>query len=188
MRPAQTEVKWTRHGAIFHQVCGGTGGYAYEFDVEIKILDNTLALVCRLTNTGIKPLSTEQYVHNFFQFGDQTIGPGYEVEFPYDFEVTIPKPVIERQGNTLVFNGPVTEAMKAATAVVIPRNAGTLPDFTMVRHAPSGMSLRTSVSRPTSSTTVHAAPRYICPEQFVRVRLQPKEIEEWTRTYTFEIR
>jgi hypothetical protein len=35
-------------------------------------------------------------------------------------------------------------------------------------------------------TTVHMAPLYVCPEQFVRLELQPGETVEWTRNYVFE--
>ena len=187
MERAQTNVKWERDRALFRQTCKGVNGYAYALDAEVSVADNVIAITYKLTNTGARAFATEQYVHNFFHFDGRATGPDYEVEFPGEFDVTIPKPVIEKHGRTLRFIGGITPEMIAADAMVAAKDESRKFDSVVVRNAKAGMEIHASVSIPAQRVVVHAGPEYVCPEQFVKISLNPGESRQWVRTYEFQI-
>jgi hypothetical protein len=186
IQPAVTTVKWERDRARFHQTCEGVAGYAYRLEADVRVVANEVRVTCRLANTGAKPFSTEQYAHNFFAFDEQRITPGYAVEFPYDFSAVIPKPVIKKTGRILTLTSEITPKIKAAQAHVTPLQPLDGKDSVIFRHPDDSLRITATVSRPAIVTTVHMAPLYVCPEQFVRLELQPGETVEWTRNYVFE--
>lgn len=186
--PARTDVEWGTDEAVFHQTCRSENGYAYVLRARVKVQGNGIRVQCRLANTGTKAFSTEQYAHNFFRLDPQApIGPGYVIEFPYDFETKIPKPVFEQRGRVLALTGEVTVKMKGAVAFVTSLDPGRKSDSALVRHEASGLQIRASVSLPTDRITIFANSLFISPEQFVRLSLKPGESVEWERSYTLEI-
>lgn len=187
LQPATTTVEWNADRARFLQICPGVAGYAYRLDAEVRVVANEVRVTCRLANTGAKPFSTEHYAHNFFAFDNHGVGPGHTVEFPGDFTAHIPKPVIVQNGRVLEIIGEITTKIKAAEAFVTPLPPVGSEASARVRHAASGLGIRATVSRPTSRMTVHANPRYLCPEQFIRIDLKPGETADWERVYVFEL-
>ena len=187
MERAQTDVKWETARALFRQTCKGVNGYAYALDAEVSVAGNGVTVTCKLTNTGTRAFATEQYAHNFFHFDGLATSPDYEVEFPGEFDVAIPKPVIEKHGRTLRFIGEITPKMKAADAFVAAKDESRKSDSVVVRNAKAGMEIHASVSMPAERVVVHASPGYVCPEQFVKISLNPGETRQWVRTYEFNI-
>lgn len=183
---AATEVEWRPDGATFRQTCDGVNGYAYQLEADLQLSEDTLSITYRLKNSGTKPFSTEQYVHNFFAFGDQMVGPGYEIKFPHEFDGRIGKPVFEISGQTVRLMSEITEKMKAAEVFITAREGQPL-DSATVTQASTGMQIATNISAPVHRVTIHASRKYFCPEQFVRIDLKPGESREWTRTYRFAI-
>lgn len=188
IKRAETDTTWSRDSAQFYQVCDGVNGYAYVLDVTVSLSAEEVEVQYQLRNTGAKELLTEQYAHNFFQFDGRVAGPDYEVEFPYDFEATIPKPVIEKRGKSLVLNDEITPKIKAAQAHIDPLGDARSSDSVIVRNRNAGMEIVAQLSRPVSRFTLHVAPPYLAPEQFLLIKLEPGETTQWTRTYKFILR
>jgi hypothetical protein len=184
---AQTDVKWEADRAIFRQICKGVNGYAYALDAEVSVADSVITITYKLTNSGTRAFATEQYAHNFFHFDGRATGPDYEVEFPGEFDVKIPKPVIEKHGRKLHFIGEISPKMKAADAFVAAKDESRKSDSVVVRNTKAGMEIHATVSMPAARVVVHAGPSYLCPEQFVKISLNPGESREWVRAYKFQI-
>jgi len=185
LEAARTEVAWGKDSARFQQSCVGTNGYAYVLDTDIHVAGATVTVSNCLRNTGSKLLVTENYAHNFFRFDEQGAGPGYEVLLPYDFDVTIPKPVIEKRGNSLILNSEITPKLKAAQAYVVSKELDRKSDSVTVRNTGAGMAIEALLSKPADRFTFHAAPAYVCPEQFLKISLAPGESTTWVRSYRF---
>jgi hypothetical protein len=185
--PAQTSAKWGDHAAQFEQSCAGVNGYAYRLQAAITVEDNVLEMQYTLTNSGQKPLVTEQYAHNFFCFDDTMIGPDYAVRFPYDFTVTGLLPEQEKKGREIDFMKSFPSQVQAVNLNVLPSANNQGPNEVAVLDRACGMSILASVSRPSLRIAIHASPRYVCPEQFVLINLQPSESQQWVRRYEFRL-
>jgi hypothetical protein len=183
--PAVTDVVWEPSRAVFHQVCDGTNGYAYALEATVSVEQDTVSIQYRLHNTGTKSFVTEQYAHNFLLFNDTPVGPGYEIEFPYDFQVANPGTLVRKGDRTLVFGSEIPPAMRAVNAQVTPGLADAVAPPIVIRCVSAGMEVIASVSQPVFRIAIHATTKYFCPEQFVRIALGPGETFEWTRKYQF---
>jgi len=187
IRPAQTRATWSDHSARFEQSCAGVNGYAYRLEAEIMVEGNAVEVKYSLTNSGKKPFTTEQYAHNFFSFDGAAIGPDYIVQFPYDFSVTGMQPWQEKAGKEIEFTGPFPAQVDALNLNVLPPVDNLEPNTITVFNRAKGMSVLASVTRPSLRIAVHASPRYLCPEQFVLINLQPGESQKWVRRYEFHL-
>ena len=184
---ARTAAQWARDTARFKQTCPGVNGYAYKLEANVSAKANAAEVRCVLTNIGQKPLSTEQYSHNYFLFDDAPVGPNYLLQFPFDFDVTGLQPDQRRDGRVIDFAKPFSPGVGSVNAVVIPPAGYQGPNELTVTNPAKGMKCRASASLPIARIAVHATPAYLCPEMFVRIALQPGESREWTRRYEFEI-
>lgn len=183
--PAETTVDWRPQGAAYRQTCPAVNGYAYALEADLQVGTDRIAVTWTLRNTGTKPFTTRHYSHNFLRFGDQDVGPGYGLAFPYDFTATGLEPEQEQRGRTIHFRKRIPTWVNA----VVPFPA----DFTgtnvcEVRSDASGQWLRCETSLPGLRTDIHARAGYLSPEQFVAVGLAPGEFRSWHRTYVFGLR
>ncbi|MGD0580919.1 MAG: hypothetical protein ABSC08_18585, partial [Bryobacteraceae bacterium] len=90
--------KWSVHKSrdrvrFVHELnaaSGQTGGYAYLYTktIVLKKGHSTMLIEHRLRNTGLKPIVTSQYNHNFFVIDKQPTGPASSVRFPVDLVPT----------------------------------------------------------------------------------------------------
>ena len=182
IRLATTEAAWGSETARFHQVCEPDNGYGYDLAATVTVGAGMIVVDWRLENTGTKPFETEQYAHNCFRFNRQSIGPGYEVRFPHDFQARGLQKDQRQVGRTIEF----TEKIPAAVNI----EADYPPDYTgpnsvEVIHPASGLFVNCLTSVRSLRTAVHAAEKYVCPEQFIAIRLQPGEHATWQRRYEF---
>lgn len=184
--PATTVVEWRDDGADFRQTSPGVNGYAYDLDATVRIRENALEIVYRLTNTGSKRFSTRQYAHNYFKLGLERMADGLEVEFPFDFDpVGLDEAQGQRQeGRTLVF----PEQREEYSNVTVPILYHHWDDnVLLVRHRSTGRAIVAATSMLGPRVFIHLRRDYLSPEQFVILRLRPGESAEWRRRYTFLI-
>ena len=181
---ATTSVSWSPCGARFSQQCGGVNGYAYELDAELSVGTNGVSVNWTLRNTGANPLTTRNYVHNFFRFEDQDVGPGYVLSFPYDFtESGLLKEQLQ-DGRSIRFNALIPKWVNAVVPYPADFNG---PNTCELKSTFSGMRVLCATSLPGLRTDIHARPNYVAPEQFILLSLASGESREWTRAYSFSL-
>lgn len=184
--PATTRSVWFEDRALFVQSCMGPNGYGYRLETEVRMEADLVVIFSRLTNTGDRKITTSQYAHNFFFFDEKKIGPSYEVEFPYEMpRLDIPAraaEVLSLCGNKIVF----TENLARSANLEIPYpGAYRGENKVVVRDVESGQQIVATTSIPGQFTHLHTNTQYVCPEQFIRLELEPGKSGEWTRTYQF---
>lgn len=184
IRPAATTVTWGQDRADFEQACEGINGYAYRLTARVKVTGDKVLITFRLKNTGTKPFVTQHYNHNYFCFDGKPVGPGYTLEFPYDFKATGLQPEQSQCKRILFFRKTIPLAVNID---VKPPADYPGANMIMARHTGNGMSVRVETSVPSLRTAVHASQNYLCPEQFVVLKLKPGETREWTRSYEFQL-
>ena len=181
---APTTVTWHDDAAEFTQTCPGVDGYAYAMTARLSCQGKTVTVDWALTNTGRRPFTTRQYVHNFFRFDGHDVGPGYVLRFPYDFSATGMEPQQRQVGREIRF----VERIPRWVNLVVPYPEGyTGPNRCIIEHA-DGQRVTCETSMPGLRTAVHARPMYLAPEQFIELKLAPGQTVRWRRAYTFEYR
>lgn len=181
IEPAVTTVDWKESSAHYKQVCKGVNGYAYELAADVTLDGDAIVVDWTLTNTGEKPIATENYVHNFFRLGDHSVGPGYTVSFPFDYEVNGLKEEQELKGRDLHFKAEIPEFVNIDLK---PAEEPAPSSALKVAHAESGLGIDVETSVPVARTAVHATKDHVCPEQFIRLEVEPGKSTGWQRRYT----
>ncbi len=181
---AKTSVEWTERKASFRQSSQGVNGYAYVLEAEIVVKGSRVSLHWALSNTGTKAFSTEHYVHNFFLLGSKPVGPGYQLEFSHPIQ-----PVIENGSDR---EGITWKEAQISFDTTIKNHVNILLEESQktgawieVSQRETGEKITVDSSAPVARTSIHATSRYLCPEQFVRITLQPGESYRWRRHYDF---
>ena len=185
IKPARTEVIWGKRTVKFHQVCEPYNGYGYELDAIVSVGERTIVVDWRLKNIGSKQLETHHYVHNCFLFNRQPIGPGYIVSFPYDFQARGLQNEQRQVGRIIQFIGEITKP--ANIEIDYPADYSG-PNILSVYHTKSGHKVNCLTSLKGTRTALHVANIYVCPEQFIMIRLLPGESITWSRSYRFTIK
>jgi hypothetical protein len=180
---AATTVAWAEDSATFEQTADPVNGYAYALRAGVKVAGRTLSVEWTLRNTGQKPFETHHYAHNCFAIDNVNVKPGAVIAFPFDFDARGMNPREQTQAGREVRI--VQEMTKPANIEVNYPADYSGPNAVSYYHAATGLRIDCETSVPGERVALHVAPVYVCPEQFVTIRLAPGETRTWIRTYRF---
>ncbi|HCE43038.1 MAG TPA: hypothetical protein DET40_05785 [Lentisphaeria bacterium] len=181
---AKTDVQWEKDGAKFEQTSQEVNGYGYKLNADVKVMENKISVEWKLSNTGSKPFTTKNYIHNFFRFDDKNVGPDYVLSFPYDFKATGLEAEQTQDGREIKF---VREIPKWVNMVVPYPAEYKGSNVCILKNTANGMSINCETSLPGFVTAIHGRPGYVSPEQFIKLSLKPGEEISWIRAYAFDI-
>jgi len=178
------EVSVTEHSATFVQTGRPFRGIAYRY-VKRIVLDPGRPLFRiehALTNTGQRPIATDQYCHNFFCLGGAAPGPDYVVATDFPLAPEREAPAMRFEGRTIRFR----EALKrAAYCRFKGQDASARGHSFRVRHERNGLEITVSGDFPISYFAYYADTVAVSPEAFCAISVSPGETFRWTRTYRF---
>ncbi|KOR87791.1 hypothetical protein [Paenibacillus solani] len=161
-------------------------GYAVEYIKSIQLKDSRLILEYHLHNTGVKPIQTHEYVHNFIRVDQHSIGPDYEMTLPVmmhtqDMDPEYTPSVLRTQDLKVSWNEIPSQPFY-----------GRLPEISNVSgptwelvHQPSGVGIREWDNFPVVSMALWGVGYVVSPEVFVKIAIQPGESQSWRREYEF---
>ena len=199
---ATTTATWGEDRAHFVQtLTGHANGYSYRLEEDLIVKNDRIVMHYRLRNTGSKPFTTEQYIHNFLSFRGRSVGPEVRLSFPYDITTspsipewtppargrrvrTAANPTIVRIGNMIEYAERVSSVPKVW--VYKPQDyVG--PDRFAIEHLGTQQRLIIESSIPATNVGIWTTNYQISPEQFVQVTVAPSEEVEFRRTYRFHV-
>jgi hypothetical protein len=199
---AHTTATWQPDRAHFVQaLTGNANGYCCYLEEDVIVKNDRLIMNYLLRNTGSKPFTTEQYLHDFVCFSGRSVGPSVRLSFPYDF--TTNPTVTPWQPS-----GRIRSIMAAAAAVYV-RIANSIefmdkasgvpkiwiyrpqgyagPELCAVEHAETQQRVVIETSIPAAYVGIWTTDYQVSPEQFLQVTLAPGEETRFSRTYTFRV-
>ena len=159
------------------------GGFGCDYSHTIELVPGAPAFVSRhrLTNTGSQPIRQTHYSHNFLVLDRQSVGPDYEVIFPF-----APSPAFDEssdavlQGNRLGFRRLLR---KPVFAMLAGFNGGVADNQVTVRNCRTGLAVHVAGDRPIFSYHFFAVSGAVCPEPFIEIRAAPGETVDWAHRY-----
>ncbi len=188
--PGKRAVEHTDRSVTFRQTVDGPRGWAYDYTKLVRVDKREPKLIIERTlrNTGTKTIDTLHYSHNFTTIDDQPADANYVIAFPFEARSVEHR---DRHGLVRIVDGRVTFTRR------LPRKqsswyrlVGYDPDdpndnaATVINRA-TGASVRVSNDRPLARLAMYAHTPVVCPEPFVRLRIDPGEQATWSTTYTF---
>jgi hypothetical protein len=202
VKRARTAVTWQQDRAHFVQtLAGSANGYSCYLEEDVIVKNDRLILKYLLRNTGSKPFTTEQYLHDFLSFSGRPVGPNVRLSFPYDFTVNpavapwqpsgrirsivaAASPVVVRIANSIEFMDKASSVPK----IWVSKPQDCIgPELCAVEFAETRQRLTIETSIPAAYVGIWTTDYQVSPEQFLQVTLAPGEEARFTRTYTFRI-
>jgi hypothetical protein len=184
----------------FRQTMHAKNGYAYHYVKSVTLSSSGagrpvfLDLRHELINIGEKTIETDYYNHNFFNVDNHPIGERYRVEFP-----KVVKPTTESKfgsgvsvaKNQLRFMRPLKSDESAFGWLTNDMDKMPAYEFDMVyTGAAKGQGVRVKVTgqqQELAKFQFWSIGSTMCPEPFVKIRVEPGESNSWMTTYQFRV-
>lgn len=168
-----------------HEVSDPASGYGYRYTktVVLPAGQNRMTLVHHLESTGVNPIDTEMYDHNFFVLDRQPSGPDIEVRVPFQLEAyNIRGDAVQASGNRIRYLRPIDTPVRMQL-----RGFGNTPaDYDIrVENRLTGAGVRVTADQPLSDMVFWTSPRTTCPEAYIHVHAGRGRPMDWQIHYDF---
>lgn len=159
-------------------------GYAVRIEQNLRLEKNRLSITSRLENCGSKPVNTNEYRHNFLAFDGRGPEPGLRLRIPFEMEAgAIPETTALVQQKNGVSE--ICWRQPPETAFFRTFRPSTPTTWWEMEWPGAKIGIREEVSRPLSAFHLFATGKLISPEAFVEIAVQPGQLIDWERIYTF---
>lgn len=166
--------------------------YSYEYKKTIRLTKGKPELVLShtLKNTGMKTIETTVYDHNFLVIDNQLTGPGYVVNFPVNVKGTGRGfgEIARIQDNKLIFLRELKQGESVYCSGIQDLNNNP-PDYNLsVENRKTGAGVRIRCDQPMLKLVFWASFKTVCPEPYIRIRVEPGKAFNWKISYEYYIR
>jgi hypothetical protein len=163
------------------------GGYEYEYVKRVTLTPRSpeMTISQSFRNTGTKVIEAEPYNHNFFMLDGQPSGPGFVVRFPFTPRATASlKDLIEIRGNEIHY---LRELQPKESVLTLLEGFGqSSKDYDiLVENRKTGAGVRIVGDHPLSKVQFWSIRTTVCPEPFIKLRVEPGKTAEWGSRYQF---
>jgi hypothetical protein len=160
-------------------------GYAVRLVKTFQVAENRLEISYSLANTGLRPVVTHEYVHNFIGIDQQPLGPGYLLRFPYpvvvDPQMTSGLDSLTLAGHDVHFSAAAGQGLYFRAQ---PAGRSEQPQWEMWLQA-SGVGVREYDDFAPLRVAVWGTAHVLSPEIFVPIDLPPGTSQTWRRRFEF---
>lgn len=185
VKPLKFTIDYSSTKMVMECTSPALMGYAYKLKKEIVLINNGFKIHYYLENIGQENIITNEYVHNFLLFNNQSIGTEYQLNFPFEIkpdlfiETVNPEKKVVIGNSTISFNGSPNRDFFFSN---LSGNKRVNAQWALMN---TKLSLGISETGDFKSKCINlwGVPHVICPEIFYQINLKPKEIKTWSRTY-----
>ena len=167
--------------------CGSGYGYAYTKRIGLVTGLPIMTIEHRLVNTGVKPIVTQVYDHNFLMIDREPTGPEISLTFPF---------ALATRGKV---EGPGLAEVHAHQLLFPKKLTGgdtfygefsgfgkTAADYQFrVENRKTGAGIAISCDRPLITLGVWAVRTVVAPEPYIEINIPPGREFSWKYTYRF---
>lgn len=158
-------------------------GYAARERKTVSLHENRLSVAYELKNVGHRVLETHEYCHNFVSIDGHAPGLDYTLQLADGLSLPnaeLPS-LLSRNGQQWRWKANVEEDFLCTAMGPFSVSGAAW----QLRHEPSGVTMRETVSLPIARFGLWCAPHVVSCEAFIDIDLQPGDRQTWTRDYEF---
>jgi len=162
-------------------------GYAYLYTKRLSLTKDKAELVIdhSLKNTGKKVIDTEVYNHNFYMLDNQTAGPDFTVKFAFPPKALADfKGLAEVKDNELRYLAELRRGQSVFSELTGFGTDASHNDF-RVENRKTGSGVRQRGDLPVSKLLFWSIATTVCPEAYVRLKIEPGKTASWKIQYEF---
>jgi hypothetical protein len=163
--------------------------YAYEYKKSVQLVKGKpeMVLIHTFKNTGLNPVETNVYDHNFFIIDNYHSGPDVRVKLAFNpgGKFQGPQDVAKFENNQLLFK----RALVKGESIYCDgfSGVGDTPDEYDIRieNIKTGAGVRITCDQPLLKLVFWACPATACPEPYIHVKIDPGQEYSWKIKYDF---
>lgn len=161
-------------------------GYGWFLKRHWAVRGSELTLTTTLANTGSKPLSTEEYIHNFIGFDQLAVDAGWTLTLPRDLEPAGLAKLVDPE-NLLSFGGRNLTWTRTPTKDFFFCDRTPQPPATWtLSHRRLGLSVTETVDFPVANFNLWGHGHVVSPELYRTIEVAPGGSMAWTRRWLFQ--
>jgi hypothetical protein len=160
-------------------------GYRYVKRIQLTPAGDGFTIQHTLKNTGKNLIETDHYCHNFIRIDEQSVGVDYVMDFAFEPKS---KNKLQEEGIIKDRQLQLVKDLKKDQALFteLAGMKGTVEENQVtVKLKKSGVGVRISGDAPLDHFNVFAVKLAMCPEPFVKIRVEPGKDLKWTSSYRF---
>ena len=182
-RPLETVVTAQGDRILFVTETDMVAGYAYRECRHLRAEDGQLTLTVHFENQGEKPISFNEYCHNFIQLGNLQTSPKHHLALPCVEALTLDP---ERSHMRAEEGGVSWLGVPGVFFNVFEKTRRAEGYAWRLSHEDSPIAVSETVDFTPVKLTVWGLEHVISPEVFLSLHLEPGESADWTRVWRFE--
>jgi hypothetical protein len=162
--------------------------YSYEYKKTVALAKGKPELILShtLKNTGRKVIETMVYDHNFFMLDNQPTGPGFTITFPFNITGEAEKAGLgEINGNQIVFTKELAKNEHLYYGALHGYGDDAKDYDIKVENKNTGAGVRITCDKPLSKLAFWSASTTVCPEPFIKIKINPGETFSWKISYNY---
>ncbi|MEO6328063.1 MAG: hypothetical protein ABIO55_03990 [Ginsengibacter sp.] len=165
--------------------------YSYVYSKKVQLVKGKPEMVLShaLKNTGKKIIETNVYDHNFFMMDNTPIGPHYIVKFPFNLtgEVQGTDNFGKLQDNSIMYQKELSKNQHLYYHSLQGYSDDAKDYDISIENHKTGAAVRITSDQPLSKLVFWSAPKTLCPEPYIHIKINSGETFKWNINYQFYI-
>jgi hypothetical protein len=185
IKPFRSETQQHDNQLVFRCHSSANDRYRFVYEKRFILANDGFRIEYSLSNTGDRPLCTNEYIHNFCSINHRDIGPGYRLRLstPFDIQnvseyVNPDECVVQTDDKTLTWRDKPESAFffgDLEQTVATPWWELSLMD--------QGLSISESADFTAEKINIWGEGHVVSTELFCPIKVDCGECKEWSRTY-----
>ena len=170
-----------------HELNSGEHRYVYTKVLSLIKGKPELLLEYSLKNRGTTTIETDVFNHNFFVIDQQPTGPDFVVKFPFvpagEFKGKTEAGAVD--GKNIIYKNVLSKGEFFAVSPLTGYSTATSDYDLRVENTKTGAGVRIIGDKPIVRFVYWSAAATLCPEPYIKVKVDPGKEMTWTIRYEF---
>ncbi|MFP5039675.1 hypothetical protein [Parasediminibacterium sp. JCM 36343] len=178
------ETTYGKDWVLFTHTLSTDDGYGYIYTKKITLLPNSTVIKVfhSLKNTGIKPIETTTYSHNFFRFDDNPSSDNYVLTYPSPIN---PKNTFSAKAHFGATTFQLADELVGAAPVEGAYNTNGVNEFELA-NTKTKTAVHVKGDKPVIAPYLYIWRNAFCPEHMIAVLVSVGEATSWETVYSFK--
>lgn len=186
IKPAEFITNSGEHSVSLECISSLINGYAYKLNKDIQLLDDGFIIKYNLLNTGEKPISTNEYNHNFLAFENNLSNRNGVIKFPFEImpelfhETVNPEGKVTLGKDAIIFSPPINDPFFFSNL----SGGHCVKAEWELLNLNSNIAIKEIGDFETSNINLWGWKEVVSPELFFHIHLDARQSISWSRTYS----
>jgi hypothetical protein len=185
VNPLTYKVDYSSNNIVMQCTSPMLMGFAYKLKKEIVLIDSGFKINYTLENIGKQKIITNEYVHNFLNFNNQSVGTDYQLIFPFKILPHLFIETLNQEKKVIISNNTIGFNESPSRDFFFSNLSGNeivTAQWELINRK-QNLVISETGDFETKSINLWGVPHVICPELFHHIHVLPNETISWSRIY-----